>query len=435
MKRFLTKIQKRKKKTKLNVIEKSMLDYLQKYAASLAYLMVFGLLGLSSSFFSLVMEDSFLKTVASSSLSNLFISFYCAVYFIVYYATRKISMLPLHAGETSVARTSSSCQAQEVEKEEFLPPLSATEKSEVVFYQSTVLWYHVYSFGFAIFCLTYSISQMHSNASLFLCLGSCLVSHGQSFHLQGRRSLQDPAGHSLLVCYLQTFVFMVHFLCFSSWLYYFSPTWLPLAQYASGMQNATLVPETPTVKEQFWRNIWFEMIGPLMAPMLITCFKQQACTLFAAERGEAKSAYFFVFFSLPLLALLSMFFLTLYCTLHDQAVKEALFRWQPTDEPILALAQVCVFHPCCLFFSLVIYIGGIGKSQYSLLCSSSLTLVFFIYSCFHMKQSIQNTNIIMPCLVMSLVGFFLSLLLLIIKVYRRECDFHTGPTTLATESL
>lgn len=407
------------------------MDYVKRYAASVAYLFVFGLLAVISSLSCIGTENSIMKTVASSSLSNLFISFYCAVYFIVYYAARYISLLPLNAMESSCTHsaimTTNACEDSACASTINL----VSGSRNAVFHQSAFFWYHVYSFGFAVFCLTYSLTQLHTNASLFLCIGSCMVSLLLRPHVTDASSVQSSLVYSL-VRNLKYCIFTVYFLCFTTWLYHYYHIFLPSLDDPMPAKNATFVPKIAD-QSQFWRNIWFEMIAPLSSPFFIICFKEQVVWLglFAlGKKKEGVEAHVLLLFSLPLLGLLSMFFLTLFMTLndHEMSLEEDFLHLKNSNYPVLTILQVCVIHPCCLFLALVIFIGGIGKTKYSMLCSSSLTLIFFIFSNFNMPVSIRNNNIIMPCLVMSLVGFFLSLLILIINVYKRECEFQNTTT-------
>lgn len=418
-----------------------MLDYVKRYAASVAYFFVFGLLALLSSLSCIGDENSLMKTVASSSLANLFISFYCASYFILYYAARYISLLPLNARESSCTH-SAMMPANACDESPCACTMNLAESgsSNDFFYQSAVLWYHVYSFGFAVFCLTYSLTQLDTNASSFLCMGSCMVSMLQP-HVTDASRVPSSFVHSL-VRNLKYCIFTVYFICFTTWMYHyhiFIPSFLDDAMPA---KNATLMPEFADHQSHFWRNIWFQMIAPLSSPFFIICFKEQFIGLrfFALEKkkgqgGEGTSAHVLLLFSLPLLALLSMFFLTLFMSLNDNemSLEEDFLHLKNSNYPAFTILQVCVIHPCCLFLALVIFIGGIGKTKYSMLCSSSLTLIFFIFSNFNLPLSIRNNNIIMPCLVMSLLGFFLSLLILVINVYSRECEMQNDVTAVEEE--
>ena len=77
--------------------------------------------------------------------------------------------------------------------------------------------------------------------------------------------------------------------------------------------------------------------------------------------------------------------------------------------------------PLTIFISMVIYVGAIGNNtEYHMIASSSLCLVYFLFSYADLPSELRNSNIIIPCCIMSFLVFLMCFLILILNVYQKE---------------
>lgn len=224
-------------------------------------------------------------------------------------------------------------------------------------------------------------------------------------------------------------------------------------------QNETLKKEEDDNKtiillqNQFWRNLWFEILGPLLTPFYIHSFKSKVhpfhkdfSIIISASKGQAEQRTedyggdVYVYFTLPFLAMISMIFMSLYFNLMPTETAEHVFmgefsmsmRNDDTNiwmEWTIFFVFKCIAMPCFLFLSLIIYIGAMGKRGYSLICATSLNLVFFIVCHINIQKSFNSPDpvhhhdhddFLVPCVVMSVISYLLSILSLMIHVYWKE---------------
>ena len=437
--------------------------YLKRYCASMAYLLIFGFSSLL--YFCQSPPTSIVESIAANSLSNLFIAFYCLLHCIFSYT------------RSAMKQESASLLLQEVYQGSELQSLdggpaestgaeSSTPDGGRAFHQlmqsSTSFWYQACSFVFAVFCLSYSIRISNLNASLFLCMGTCAVSFGGKAVFRSEAHAGGGKNHAQLRL-MRLGALLLYCICFSIWIYTYPPFSMHDDDFASLSNRGILTPhaiitksnasssfrfeantsssfrfeanpsslfQTETAKpnettrenqhEYFWHNIWFEMVGPFLAPFCMSHFKsQKAHGASIAAPGDE-----FFLFSLPFLGLMSMTFLSIFLSAdHATSDVRRLLSIEDTSSLVLfkSLLNSCMAGPVGLFFSLVIYVGAIGKTEYTSICSSSLSLIFFSCAIFILPESRRNSNITIPCVIMSLLGFSLSLLILIMDVYwRRE---------------
>lgn len=432
--------------------------YLKRYCASMAYLLIFGISSLL--YFCQSPPTSIVESIAANSLSNLFIAFYCLLHCLFSYT------------RSAMKQESASLLLQEVYQGSALQSLDGGGTSDAVpcqgesssgntpdgcrtFHQlmqsSTSFWYQACSFVFAVFCLSYSIRISNLNASLFLCMGTCAVSFGGKAVFRSEAHAGGGKNHAQLRL-MRLGALLLYCICFTIWIYTYPPFSMHDDDFASlsnqGVltshatitnSNASLLYQSETTKpntssvfqseteatrankhEYFWHNIWFEMVGPFLAPFCMSHFKSQKAhgPSIAAPGDE------FFLFSLPFLGLMSMTFLSIFLSAdHATSDVRRLLSIEDTSSLVLfkSLLNSCMAGPVGLFFSLVIYVGAIGKTEYTSICSSSLSLIFFSCAIFILPESRRNSNITIPCVIMSLLGFSLSLLILIMDVYwRRE---------------
>ncbi len=86
--------------------------------------------------------------------------------------------------------------------------------------------------------------------------------------------------------------------------------------------------------------------------------------------------------------------------------------------------------------ALVIYIGAMGQTEYCMISSSSLCLVFFLYSNWVLPDELKyKNNVIIPCCTMCLIGFLLSFAILILNMYYYFKDSRNPNTTDTTEKI
>ncbi len=237
--------------------------------------------------------------------------------------------------------------------------------------KNVILWYYTYAFCLGVFCASFSIDMTNYIASFFFCLGSVISSSIKFFQQEydHEDTIKKNKGGIL---FLMVSMWCLYFFSFSFWFY----------NYHDYMTTE-------------WRHVWIEIIGPLMAPFWIVSFKRS---------DPVKGGVGYVLFSMPLLAFISLLFLTLY----------------QSTEPLVTMDNMLVtlfMSPLAVFTSLVVYVGACGRRENYIICTSSQAMVFFISSYVNIPG---EDGRILPCCVMSFLCFMISVLLSILRVYFRE---------------
>ena len=375
-----------------------MIAYLKKYAVYISYIIIFLCCASIGHIQKSTDERAFMKGIAVSCVTTLFFTFYTCCYFLCHWSFENIH---------DCQGVDSNNELKPICKENG-PNMNDNDTRRNFFSQNVIQWYYTYSFSFGVFCASFSIDMSNVIASFFFCLGGVISScinffkdeYDKEDHLRTRNKKNGGA-----ILFLMVSMWCLYFFSFSFWFYNYKDfLFTPNENISISLNNTTSIRIESRMQ---WRYFWIEIFGPLMAPFWINSFKCK----------HVSDGY--IFLSMPLLAFISMLFLTLYLTLE----RNASFMDFDTsiDKHLVEYIFVnLLLAPIAVFTSLIVYIGACGKRENYIICTSSQSMVFFIYS--YVNYPIENGDRdgILPCCVMSFLCFMISILLLIIRVYYKE---------------
>jgi hypothetical protein len=394
-----------------------MISYIKKYTVSAAYLAAFGLVAIvgyaqkqmNATAAAERRPATIFQGMALSSVSMLALSFYYALYSVWQWAVAHGRRLIQRY--TQIGYEYDTLRAQESSALALPSVLTAS------------LWNYMYTFGFSIFCASYSIDASNVNAAFFFCVGTAV----SSAYIYLHSAMQPTARCSgEVVLYTnkkkikRVFIFLVFLIClinafsFSSWL---AVIMITPPQYDEDTRNSSLHAKRRDPQPPHWRDLWFEILGPLFAPFGISSFKINFQAILSGDsrsvlRRGGGDVYFL--FGMPIAGFISMLFLSVYPPTIDAERTGMGMIWYAGVHLMAA--------PLALIVSLVIYIGAMGQSEYSMVSSSCLCLIFYSYSSLSLPIDARHRHMLTSCCIMSLLVFMLSLLILVIKVYCDETE-------------
>jgi hypothetical protein len=389
-----------------------MVLYLKPFAAVVAYLIIFGLVALvgyipkkyyyyydiqrvdenstivnaSSRTHGLrtINNNNILKGVLQSCVSILCISFSFLCY-LIYKRTslRFRSVMQKMHGENPYWAPSSPDETQEI---------SITISGAWNHHYLSALW-------LSIFCASYSIDPTNLNAGFFFSVSSGLVSCACSLKRQYLKNETASSWLNSLRCLFIACIFIIYVVCFASWSFFF---------YLQHDANSS----EPMLNARY---MWFEIIFPISSPAIISFLKGPSPS---KKKNFCNGGFNHLLVALPFLTFTSMLILTVYLTFASTSINDIL----TIDSP-LYFTLYFIAAPSTLCMALVIYIAAMGQTEYCMISSSSLCLIFFLYSNWDLPVELQNkNNVILPCCTMCLIGVLLSLALLILNMYYQVKD-------------
>jgi hypothetical protein len=367
-----------------------MIAYVKKYTICLLYLLVFGLCAIVGH---IQKKDlNVMKGIATNCVTVIFFTFYTSCFFLCQWAFDNLY--------------------RHVKKED------ENEKSPIIFYsekgtsptnddsclhhtffsKSVMLWYYVYTFGMSVFCVSFCIDQGNLKTSFFFTLGSILCSYTHYAYYYISKKTNGA------ILFLMVSMGCFYAFSFIIWIYNYH--------------------EMLFLRQHEWKFTWIEILAPFFAPFYIISFKKNEKVI-GFKRKEG------LFFAMPLMAFISMLFITLYLTAHDDST---FFKTDFVgDDAELARYIFINFMaaPVTLFMALVVYLGAFGKREYCLLSSSSQSFVYFLFSLVNANNNEEqvNHNVIVPCCIMTFINFMIAVLLLVVNVYYKEIALENATTS------
>jgi hypothetical protein len=409
----------------ITILKLSMIVYIRKYIICFLYLFLFSLCAFIGHEQNRVKGNiviPIMKGIATSSVTTIFFTFYTLCFFMCQCVFENLySRVQIDDDDTEL---------KPIIIHSVKGPVMDDDIIDHTFFTKTVMvWYYVYSFGLSIFCASYCINASNLNASYFFCMGSVISSYIIFFKREKEETNGKRNSHFILILLLS--LGCLYFFSFSIWFYnyhvfLFKPIYYKYENISTVITNKTMIIDETTFGRIQWRYLWLEVLGPLIAPFYIQSFKMNAkIHNFQRKGGDA-----YVIFCMPLLAFISTTFLTMYLSMdiyqHEVIDSPFITDFFEYEGGTILFAKFILINliaaPFTIFTSLVVYVGAMGKREYSLICTSSQCMIFFLFSQVNIPKESINQNVVFPCCIMSFLCFMITILLLIINVYYKETE-------------
>jgi hypothetical protein len=290
-----------------------------------------------------------------------------------------------------------------------------------------LLWYYMYTTGWGVFCIAYTLHGAHWISSLCLCSGSLFCSIWGA--LRGR--YVNNSNKRTVMCFLMIFNLISVCMCTS---------------FICGHQRL------------LWRSWVVEIACPFMAPFWLLESKEKMIPMNMPKHS-------IVLFGLPFTSMISAGYLSMYIPLQECAngqiindeilnhtstvitsmimnhtnntsiIKEAMKNWTPliTEKNILGqsfwgilLSGFIV--PGLMYLSFVFYVSSFQKIDTQLVCANSLWLVLTARICSQQREEdilglgeLRNTTGGFETITfMALLGWFASLLFVLLHHFEHD---------------
>jgi hypothetical protein len=376
--------------------------FFTKVCASLLYLGVFALLGLSVFQFhrgymghipghsALPSDTPFWENLAFSCIASLLVG---GLYLVWHLGQRILRSLYYRQRVTRTDSAVLYCVAEGSAEVKFEIRVAERPSSEPTLITPSRLWYYVYSVGWAMFCLAFSLPCAHFVSSL--CLGASSL--GCALWVVARDDELALVGSKrVLLALLGGLNLAAVGLC--------------VYQYCTGGEGPGML----------WRSLASEVVGPLLAPCWVAGCSSKA-------RPLQVPSHHVVLFGLPFVCVLSGGFLSVYLPLQEchspmmimmmnsttvmmPLLAETTIREQGPAELLLGLLVV----PGLLYSAQVLYTGAFLRPENLLVCMNALWVVFVG------RQAVLQGLLYGPALALSVLGWLLSVLYALVHVYQQE---------------
>lgn len=254
---------------------------------------------------------------------------------------------------------------------------------------------HLFALWLSIFCASYAIDATNLNAGFFFSISSGLVSCFCFFFKQYIKN-ETTSWLKTLNGLFTGCIFLIYVICFATWSFSF---FLQHNDHLEVLLNP--------------RYMWFEIIFPSFAPVIISFMKGKSPQPSSKKKPIYNGGFNHLLVALPFLTFTSMLIVTVYLTFASTNINEIL-TIENFNFPLF-FTLYFIAAPLALCMALVIYISAMGQTKYCMISSSSLCLVFFLHS--NWVLPVEMKNVILPCCIMCLIGVLLSLAILILNMY------------------
>jgi hypothetical protein len=284
-------------------------------------------------------------------------------------------------------------------------PVEAEHASDTIVLRVTpgLLWYYMYTTGWGVFCMAYTLHGAHWVSSLCLCAGSLFC--GVWSVLRTRRELNTTSKRMAMI-------------------------FLAVVNVTSVCACTSLI---CTQQKLLWRSWVVEIACPLLAPFWLLESKDKMMPMNMPKQSM-------VLFGLPFTSMISAGYLSMYIPLQEcvSSVSHANLNSSSSSVPLnassssgtswtpLVTEKVLLGHsawglflcgavvPGLMYSGFVLYASAFQKVDMQLLCANSLWMILAARLWMHAGDAFAS----IAC--MALLGWFTSLLFVLLHHFERD---------------